>query len=121
MGTAPPVIGLPMHSFRPVGERLQRIRAPAQLHSNFLCLPKAATPQGFLLAFIRQAMAATACKQFASEVQHRHPAPAVSPTSVGRTAKPRPTATEMAGSPRERHPLFHQLPLGIAPALVSKG
>jgi hypothetical protein len=40
---------------------------------------------------------------------------------MGRTGKPRAAATKMAGSPRDRYPLFHRLPLGVAPALMSKG
>src|SRR5262245_4185266 len=121
MGTPQPVIGLPMHAFRPGRKRLQRIRASSQLYSNFLCLPKSAPARGFLLACIGEAVAAATREQFASEVQQRHAAPAVLLTSIGRTDKPRAAATKMAGCPRDRHPLFHQLPLGVAPALMSKG
>src|SRR5262245_41773629 len=121
MGTAESVIGLPMHSFRPGRERIQRIRAPAQLHSNFLRLPKSAPARGFLLACIGEAVAATAGKQSAVEVQQRDATPAVFPTDMGRTGKPRAATTKMAGCPRDRHPLFHRLPLGVSPALVSKG
>src|SRR5262245_21074613 len=120
MGTAESVISLPMHSFRPVGERLQRIRAPAQLHSNFLCLPKSAPARGFLLACIGEAVATTAGKQSAIQVQQCDATPAVFPTDIGRTGKPRAATTKMAGCPRDRHPLFHRLPLGIAPALMAK-
>jgi hypothetical protein len=58
------------------------------------------------LAFIGQVVAATACEQFASGVQHRHPASAVAVVDAGATGKPRSSTTKMAIGPSDRHPLF---------------
>src|SRR5262249_37060151 len=117
---AKPVIGPPVHAFRPVGERLQHVWAPSKSHSNFLRLTKPAIMYSFLLGCIGKAGATTACEQSAGDVQQRHAAPAGPPTRIGRAAKPRATATKMAGRPRDRYPLFHRLPLSVFPASAPK-
>jgi len=74
------------------------------------------------IAGLRQTriVASTACEQFASEVQQRHAAAAVSPTGIDRTAKPRATSTKMASCPRDRHPLLNRFAFGICRASVLK-
>jgi hypothetical protein len=59
-----------MHSVRLLGEGLERVWAAAEPPPNFQG-PAHATPwRSLLLALVSQLVTASACEQFASEVQH---------------------------------------------------
>jgi hypothetical protein len=114
--TAQSLINAPMHPFGLVREAFHHARAASQPHSDFLCLPKAALVQGFMLAFIHQGVATPAGEQFAGTVQQRRPAPAVAPTGIDGADEPGATTAKMACRPDDWHSLFDGLPLGVSVA-----
>src|SRR5262249_25855415 len=74
---------------------------------------KSALLQGLALARIRQTIAASACEQFASEVQQRHAASTVSTTGIDGTDEPGTLAAEVACRPGDRDALLYGLVLGF--------
>jgi hypothetical protein len=110
------VIGPPVHAPRPIGKFLQHVRAAPELHANSLCFPEASMVQRFVLALIRQPIAASARKQFAGTVEQRDSAPAVLTAGIDGTYEPGAMTAKMARRPGDWHPLFHRLPFGLSVA-----
>ena len=71
------IVGAPVHVFRLVRKFFKHVRAPSQLHADFLCLSEPAMARRFPLALIRKPMAVAAREQAANAVQLVNPAAAV--------------------------------------------
>src|SRR5262249_17056085 len=100
------IIGLPVHSFRLVRERLTQVCTTAQPPPDLFRLPNPSMHRCLLLACIGKVIALAASKQFTCAVEHRGPASAVAAVAINRTNEPRSLTTEMAGCPSDRHPLL---------------
>jgi hypothetical protein len=70
------IVGAPVHVFRLVRKFFKHIRAPSQLHADFLCFSESAMARRFLLALIRKLMAVAARERAINAVQLGNPAAA---------------------------------------------
>jgi hypothetical protein len=109
-------IGAPVHPLRLFGEWLAKVSAAAKPHPDPLRLANPPMPPRLLLAGISQTVAPTTSKQLTGTVEYCSPASAVTTVAVDRTDEPRSLTAEMAGRPRDGHPLLDRFPFTGAPA-----